>query len=61
MFTYFVQQPTKDIVDKVRHSLEAVQREERKRVLKKDGRVPQTNLINFTLSRWLAPFSKEII
>lgn len=49
MLTCFVQQPIKYIVDKVRHSLKTVQREERKRVLKKDGRVPQTNLIDFTL------------
>lgn len=59
MLTCFVQQPIKDIVDKVRHSLETVQSKEES--VKKDGRIPQTNLIDFTLSLWLAQFSEKII
>ena len=42
------------------HSLEIVPREEEKRVLRKDGRGSETNLINFTVCLELAQPSKII-
>lgn len=57
----FVQQRIKDIVDEVRPSLEIIQKEEGKWMLMKDRRVPETNLIDFTLCWSLAQSSKKVI